>query len=83
MREKLDILEGSGNSLFGYLVRFKVSNLFLFENNLSGIWRVNSSNAIEDRGLSSSIRADDRIDGTFLYPEAYAIQSFDSAKRNC
>jgi len=59
-----------------------MGDLFSLEEEFSGIRRINSGDTIKNGRLSSSIRADDRIDGTFLYPEAYVMQGFDSAESN-
>jgi len=82
MREELDILEGSCDPFFGDLIGFEVSDLFSFEKDLSGIRRIDSTDAIKDGGFSGSIRSNNRINRTLFHFKVYVIESFDSPKGN-
>jgi hypothetical protein len=82
VREKLDVLKCPGNPLFGNLVRFEIGDVLSFEEDFSGTRPINSTDAIEDGGLSGSIGSNDGIDGPFLHLKAYITQSSDAAKRD-
>jgi hypothetical protein len=82
VREEFDILKCPGNPLFGNLVRFEIGDVISFEEDLSRIWLINSTDAIEDGGLSGSIGSNDGIDGPFLHLKAHITQSSDAAKRD-
>jgi hypothetical protein len=82
MGKEFDVLEGPGDPFLGYLVRFEMGDLFSLEENLSGIGRVDSADAIKDGGFSRPIRSDDRIDPAFFDLKAHIVDGFDATKSN-
>ena len=59
-----------------------MGDVLSFEEDLSRIGLINSTDAVENRRLPSSIGSDDGTDGSFLHLKANIIQGSDAAERD-
>src|SRR5690554_8088099 len=76
------VLEGAHHTQPGDLVVRRALNLTPFEQDLATGWLVEPADAVEYRGFTGPVRADNRYDFPFLYVQAYLVDCQQAAKRS-
>jgi hypothetical protein len=78
--EKLDILEGAGDPFLRDLVRLETCYVFTVKDYFPGVWLIKAVDAIENCGLSGTVRADDGEDRPLCNRKADVIRSREPAE---
>jgi hypothetical protein len=78
--KEFDILKGSGDTQFRYLMRFATGQLGIFKIDGTCLGMIKAIDAIQQGGLSGAVGAYNRKDLTLLYACAHAVQRFQTPK---
>src|SRR5262245_47841367 len=78
--EEGDVLEGTRDAQRGASMRLQIGDVASLEEDVTGCWSVDATDAIEDTRLTGAVRANDGEEVTCLYCETHARQSCHATK---
>jgi hypothetical protein len=81
--EETNILEGTGETHLRYLMALLACKVFALEENFTRSNWINACDDVEDRSLTSAVRADECTDFTSVDMKIDLVKCGDSTELNC